>query len=112
MLGGADRHASGYRPVRNLQWAILICLPLGLSLSGPACDMKPPGCITNIRRRLSTHGSAQIRELAGITGASVVTIRRDLSRMANEGLIRRLRGGGRLVEGRVPGLSFQTGVPE
>jgi DeoR/GlpR family transcriptional regulator of sugar metabolism len=55
------------------------------------------------RRRILEHvrlrGVASMRELAGLLGASEVTVRRDLRAMADDGLLRRAHGGAMLPSG-------------
>ena len=54
-------------------------------------------------------GSATIEEILAVAGSSAPSIRRDLARLENRGLIRRTHGGAELVEpllyGRSTGLS-------
>ena len=46
-----------------------------------------------ILSELERRGSAEVRELAGLIGASDMTIRRDLTQLADEGLLCRTHGG-------------------
>ena len=59
-------------------------------------------------------GFVSYRELEGALPASPATIRRDLSRLEDEGLIRRVRGGAKLPgdsvsEPRLLGTPFEIG---
>lgn len=51
-----------------------------------------------IRRQLYQAGAQTIQELAAATGASEPTIRRDLKRLEEDGLIERVHGGARILQ--------------
>ncbi|MGW6915946.1 DeoR/GlpR family DNA-binding transcription regulator [Kitasatospora sp. NPDC054939] len=55
-------------------------------------------------------GSATVPELAGLTGASEMTIRRDLEALAAEGVLERFRGGARirLLRGEEPPFALRA----
>lgn len=61
---------------------------------------------TRIRDHLFAHGSATAEDLALATGASPATIRRDLTEMEAQGLIRRDHGSARLAEGAGREIAF------
>lgn len=60
-------------------------------------DSLKESCELIIKFLLSV-GTANIEEILSATGSSPTCVRRDLSRLANRGLIRRTRGGATLVE--------------
>lgn len=47
---------------------------------------------------LRTHKSAQVHQLSSVLGISLSTVRRDLSEMDQEGLVRRVHGGAMFIE--------------
>jgi DeoR family fructose operon transcriptional repressor len=59
-----------------------------------------------IREHLYRAGSSSIEELAALTRASPATIRRDLQRLEVEGLIERVHGGARIVQGGGREIAF------
>ncbi len=63
--------------------------------------------ISQIQQHLYAKGFAHVQELAEATGASIVTIRRDLQRLEEEGLITRTHGGARLAEAAGREVAFQ-----
>ena len=50
-----------------------------------------------IRQHLFAHGHSSIQELAGVTQASIATIRRDLQRLEERGVVERTHGGARIA---------------
>src|ERR1700727_1515442 len=67
------------------------------------------------RHRLSAHavkdsGSAPVPELAELTGASEMTIRRDLDTLAAQGILKRFHGGARtlLLRGEEPPFALRA----
>jgi DeoR/GlpR family transcriptional regulator of sugar metabolism len=60
-----------------------------------------------LRQHLYAHGPSSIQELANAVGASLATIRRDLHRLEEKGLIERVHGGARMVERAGSELSFE-----
>nr|WP_241191440.1 DeoR/GlpR family DNA-binding transcription regulator [Deinococcus psychrotolerans] len=68
--------------------------------------------ITKIQHHLYNNGYAQVQELAEATGASIVTIRRDLQRLEEDGIVTRTHGGAKLAEAAGPELAFQSRVQE
>lgn len=63
--------------------------------------------ITKIQQHLYINGFSQVQELAEATGASLVTIRRDLQRMENSGIVTRTHGGAKLAEAAGLEVAFQ-----
>ncbi|MEQ1769246.1 MAG: DeoR/GlpR family DNA-binding transcription regulator [Devosia sp.] len=59
-----------------------------------------------IRQHLYSHGPASVQALADATGASLATLRRDLSALEAQGVIDRSHGGARLAEGSSIEVSF------
>ncbi|CAM3599025.1 DeoR/GlpR family DNA-binding transcription regulator [Deinococcus frigens] len=68
--------------------------------------------INKIQHHLYSAGFANVQELAEATGASIVTIRRDLQRLEENGIVTRTHGGARLAEAAGPELAFQSRVQE
>lgn len=68
--------------------------------------------ISKIQHHLYSNGFAHVQELADVAGASIVTIRRDLQRMEESGIVTRLHGGARLAEGNSPEIAFQARVQD
>lgn len=68
--------------------------------------------VSKIQQHLYTSGFANVQELAEATGASIVTIRRDLQRLEDEGVVTRTHGGARLAEASGPEVAFQSRVQE
>ena len=66
--------------------------------------------VSKIQQHLYTSGFANVQELAEATGASIVTIRRDLQRLEDEGVVTRTHGGARLAEASGPEVAFQSRV--
>jgi DeoR/GlpR family transcriptional regulator of sugar metabolism len=60
-----------------------------------------------IRSHLYTHGFSNIQALADAVGASLATIRRDLTVLEREGAIDRVHGGARIAEGSSVEMAFQ-----
>jgi DeoR family fructose operon transcriptional repressor len=60
-----------------------------------------------IRSHLYTHGFSTIQNLADAVGASLATIRRDLTVLEREGAIDRVHGGARIAEGSSLEVAFQ-----
>jgi len=60
-----------------------------------------------IRSHLYAHGSSSIQGLADAVGASLATIRRDLSELERVGAIDRVHGGARIAEGSSVEVAFQ-----
>ncbi len=68
--------------------------------------------INKIQHHLYSAGFANVQELAEATGASIVTIRRDLQRLEENGIVTRTHGGARLAEAAGPEMAFQSRVQE
>jgi len=68
--------------------------------------------IHKIQQHLYTNGFANVQELAEATRASQVTIRRDLQRLEEDGIVTRTHGGARLAEAAGPEVAFQSRVQE
>ncbi|GHF38146.1 DeoR family fructose operon transcriptional repressor [Deinococcus metalli] len=64
--------------------------------------------INKIQHHLYSNGFARVEELADATGASIVTIRRDLQRLEENGIVTRTHGGARLADGAGPEIAFQA----
>ena len=62
---------------------------------------------TLLRQHLYAHGTSSVQDLAEAAGASLATIRRDLQRLEEEGLVQRVHGGARIVERSGTELSFE-----
>ena len=60
-----------------------------------------------IRSHLYGHGFSSIQSLADAVGASLATIRRDLSVLERQGAIDRVHGGARIAEGSSVEMAFQ-----
>jgi DeoR family fructose operon transcriptional repressor len=60
-----------------------------------------------IRSHLYGHGFSSIQALADAVGASLATIRRDLTVLERQGAIDRVHGGARIVEGSSVEMAFQ-----
>lgn len=67
---------------------------------------------SKIQHHLYANGFARVEELADATGASIVTIRRDLQRLEEIGVVTRTHGGARLAEAASPETAFQSRVQE
>jgi len=63
-----------------------------------------------IARAVKDSGSATVPELAELTGASEMTVRRDLDTLAAQGVLERFRGGARtlLLRGEEPPFAFRA----
>ncbi|MFG2478581.1 DeoR/GlpR family DNA-binding transcription regulator [Streptomyces fagopyri] len=63
-----------------------------------------------IAQAVQKAGTATVGELAGLTGASDMTIRRDLDHLAAQGVLERLRGGARtlLLRGEEPPFALRV----
>jgi DeoR/GlpR family transcriptional regulator of sugar metabolism len=61
----------------------------------------------SIRSHLYTHGFSNVQALADAVGASLATIRRDLTVLEREGAIDRVHGGARIAEGSSVEMAFQ-----
>jgi DeoR family fructose operon transcriptional repressor len=61
-----------------------------------------------LRQHLYAHGPCSIQDLVDAVGASPATIRRDLLRLEEEGLIERVHGGARIVERAGTELNFEV----
>jgi DeoR family fructose operon transcriptional repressor len=63
-----------------------------------------------IAQAVQDSGSATVPELAGLTGASEMTIRRDLDTLAVQGVLERFRGGARtlLLRGQEPPFALRA----
>lgn len=63
-----------------------------------------------IRDAVRAAGSASVSELAGLTGASEMTIRRDLDTLAAQGVLERVRGGARstVLRGEEPPFALRA----
>jgi DeoR/GlpR family transcriptional regulator of sugar metabolism len=68
--------------------------------------------LSKIQHHLYTAGFAHVQELAEATGASIVTIRRDLQRLEDSGIVTRTHGGARLAEAAGPEVAFQARAQE
>lgn len=68
--------------------------------------------ISKIQQHLYSNGFAHVQELAQATGASTVTIRRDLQRLEETGVVTRTHGGARLAEAASPEIAFQARVQD
>ena len=68
--------------------------------------------VSKIQHHLYSAGFANVQELAEATGASTVTIRRDLQRLEEHGLVTRTHGGARLAAAAQPEMAFQARVQE
>jgi DeoR family fructose operon transcriptional repressor len=62
--------------------------------------------LSQIRHFLYLNGASSIADLAGATGASLATLRRDLSALEEEGVVDRVHGGARLAVGSNVEVSF------
>lgn len=62
--------------------------------------------LTLIRQHLYSHGPTSVQDLAEATGASLATLRRDLTVLETEGVIDRSHGGARLARGSSVEVSF------
>ncbi|GAA4201865.1 DeoR/GlpR family DNA-binding transcription regulator [Actinocatenispora rupis] len=64
-----------------------------------------------IARTVNESGSVTVPELAALTGASDMTIRRDLDTLAAQGVLERVRGGARtlLLRGEEPPFALRAG---
>ena len=62
----------------------------------------PDGRRDRIVAELRAKGMLRINELAELVGVAPVTLRRDMARLAADGVVRRLHGGAVLVEGEAP----------
>jgi DeoR/GlpR family transcriptional regulator of sugar metabolism len=60
-----------------------------------------------IRQHLYAHGRSTNQDLIAATGASLATLRRDLSRLEREGVIERLHGGAQLASGSSVEVAFE-----
>ena len=60
-----------------------------------------------IRQYLYAHGRSTTQELIVATGASLATLRRDLSRLEKEGVIERLHGAAQLASGSSVEVAFE-----
>ncbi|WP_354637667.1 DeoR/GlpR family DNA-binding transcription regulator [Kitasatospora camelliae] len=72
--------------------------------------MSNPDRHTLIAQALGDAGSATVQELAELTGASEMTIRRDLDALAAQGVLERVRGGARtlLLRGEEPPFALRA----
>ncbi|WP_424215743.1 DeoR/GlpR family DNA-binding transcription regulator (plasmid) [Streptomyces sp. BI20] len=63
-----------------------------------------------IAKAVRDSGGATVQELAGLTGASEMTIRRDLDALAAQGVLERVRGGARtlLLRGQEPPFALRA----
>jgi DeoR/GlpR family transcriptional regulator of sugar metabolism len=68
--------------------------------------------ISKIQQHLYSNGLTNVQELAQATGASIVTIRRDLQRLEEVGIVTRTHGGARLADAAGPEVAFQSRVQE
>ena len=60
-----------------------------------------------IRSHLYTHGFSNVQALSDAVGASLATIRRDLTVLERQGAIDRVHGGARIAEGSSVEMAFQ-----
>ena len=63
--------------------------------------------LSQIRQHLYSHGLVTIQELSALTGASLPTIRRDLQRLEEDGVIERVHGGAKIVSDFTTELAFE-----
>ncbi|PWD50675.1 transcriptional regulator [Serinibacter arcticus] len=63
---------------------------------------------TQLMAVLQREGTARVSELAAATGVSAVTIRRDITQLAEEGLVTRVHGGATLAAPSEPGPAPAT----
>ena len=63
-------------------------------------------------RHLYAHESASIQQLAELTGASIATVRRDLTRLGADGVILRTHGGARIANQSDERLAFDIRAVE
>ncbi|THF86969.1 DeoR/GlpR transcriptional regulator, partial [Deinococcus sp. KSM4-11] len=68
--------------------------------------------INKIQHHLYSNGFSNVQDLADATGASIVTIRRDLQRLEEQGVVTRTHGGARLADAANPEVAFQSRVQE
>ena len=68
--------------------------------------------INKIQHHLYSNGFSNVQDLADATGASIVTIRRDLQRLEELGVVTRTHGGARLADAANPEVAFQSRVQE
>jgi DeoR/GlpR family transcriptional regulator of sugar metabolism len=68
--------------------------------------------INKIQQHLYSNGFANVQDLAEATGASIVTIRRDLQHLEEVGVVTRTHGGARLADAAGPEVAFQSRVQE
>ncbi|MET8861078.1 DeoR family transcriptional regulator, partial [Streptomyces sp. NPDC004579] len=63
-----------------------------------------------IAKAVRDSGGATVQQLAELTGASEMTIRRDLDALAGQGVLERVRGGARtlLLRGEEPPFALRT----
>lgn len=61
-----------------------------------------------IRQHIYAHGHSSIQDLSRVTGASAATIRRDLQRLEEEGVLVRTHGGATLTDSAGPEVAFQA----
>lgn len=61
-----------------------------------------------IRRHLYSHGESPIQDLADAIGASLATVRRDLNRLEQEGVISRTHGGARIANSAEIEVAFSV----
>lgn len=64
--------------------------------------------ISKIQQHLYSNGFSNVQDLAQATGASIVTIRRDLQRLEEGGIVTRTHGGARLAASAGPEVAFQS----
>ena len=67
-----------------------------------------PDRLTQIRHYLYRHGMTGVNELAKIVDSSVVTIRRDLQRLEEQGYVRRTHGGAEIVHSGGMEIAFEA----
>lgn len=61
-----------------------------------------------IRNTLFQHGSLRVHELCEATGASIATVRRDLARLEDDGVVERSHGAVRLAGGGAVEIGFRV----
>ncbi len=71
----------------------------------------PDGRRDRIVAELRARGMLRINELAELVGVAPVTLRRDMARLATDGVVRRLHGGAVLVEQEVVSAAPPAGGP-